>query len=285
MKSLMTFRGILLLVCSALFYPAYSQSTPQKSVKLEYSFSAGNVKYMSTGKIIQIMDIQGQPMQANVYSAFGCTVKPEGKQNGNLKLEVTIDTLGQSTESPQGYSGGAIAEAIGKTFSITILPTGKETDLSGAAKITYNVEGSGPSDMSQTFNDYFPDLPATPVTAGYTWTTTDTINTNTQTMTLFMIVKSENKIEGFEPVNGTECIKIVSVLSGSREMRIQNQGMDIKMMGPFTGSGTLLFAPSKGYFLKHLVSTKMDGTMEITYPDAMSFPVVMDMTSVNEVVK
>jgi hypothetical protein len=295
MKQVLTYSGILLLACIGLSSYTYFQPSfhlrhgfggqGQKSMKLEYNFPAEGVKYLMTNKIIQTMDINGQSMQANVSSTLGCTIKSKGRTDGNLKLEVKIDTLGQQTDSPQGFSGGAITPAIGKTFNMTLSPQGKETDISEAAKITYNVEGSGPGDLSQSFYDYFPDMPAKSISPGYTWTKTDTMNVKTQTMSIFMIIISENKFEGFETADGIECAKIVSVLSGTREVRTQTQGMDIKITGPFTGSGTLLFAPAKGYFLKQSVATKMNGQMDITYPEAMTFPMVMEMTSVNEVVK
>jgi hypothetical protein len=59
--------------------------------------------------------------------------------------------------------------------------------------------------------------------------------------------------------------------------------MDIKMSGPFTGTGELYFAPDKGYFLKHTVKSRMTGQIEITSPDVMSFPVTMDQNTITEV--
>jgi hypothetical protein len=73
------------------------------------------------------------------------------------------------------------------------------------------------------------------------------------------------------------------VLSGTRELKTQNQGMDIKMNGPFTGTGELYFAHDKGYFLKETVKSRMTGQMEITSPENMSFPVTMDQNTVTEV--
>ncbi len=285
MKPVLTFSGTLLIACFGFFSPSYSQLTSQKLVKLEYNVPSGGVKYLSTSKIIQTMDINGQSMQANVFSALGCSIRQTDKQDGNLKLEVMIDTMGQRTDSPNGNIGGAILDVIGKTFSITISPSGKEKDITEAAKITFNVEGSGPSDLSQSFYDYFPDLPENPVSPGYTWTTTDTVKANTPAMTLMMIIKSENKFEGFETVDGTDCVKITSILSGTRDMKIQTQGNDIKMAGPFTGTGALLFSTTKGYFIKHIVTTNLLGSIEITYPEAMTFPLVQDMNVVNEVVR
>ena len=284
-KTVNLITGIMLLAGLGLTRQTFSQTTVQKSVKLEYNIPPEGVKYLTTSKIIQTMDIMGQSMQANVFSSLGCSIRSTGKTGSNMNLEVKIDTLGQLTDSPNGVSGGAAKEAMGKTFNMVLAPSGKEIDIAEAKKISYNIEGSGPGDMSESFYDYFPDLPEKSVSPGYTWTTTDTMNAKTLTMSVFMIIKSENIFEGFETSDGVTCAKIASVLSGTREVKTSAQGMDFKITGPFTGSGTLLFAPSKGYFLKQDITTKMNGTMEMSAPETMTFPMVMDMTSVNEVVK
>ena len=67
-------------------------------------------------------------------------------------------------------------------------------------------------------------------------------------------------------------------------MTTQSQGMEIRTSGPFTGTRVLLFAVKEGYLVKESVTTKMTGNIEI--PDQnMTFPVVMDITSVNQIVK
>lgn len=284
-KSVNLITGIMLLACFGLTGQTFSQTTVQKPVKLEYNIPSEGVKYLTTSKIIQTMDIMGQSMQANVSSSLGCSIRSTGKTGSNMNLEVKIDTLGQLTDSPNGVSGGAAKEVIGKTFNMVLAPSGKEIDIAEAKKISYNIDGSGPGDMSESFYDYFPDLPEKSVSPGYTWTTTDTMNAKTQTMSVFMIIKSENIFEGFETSDGVTCARIASVLSGTREVKTSAQGMDFKITGPFTGSGILLFAPSKGYFLKQDITTKMNGTMEMSAPETMTFPMVMDMSSVNEVVK
>jgi hypothetical protein len=82
-----------------------------------------------------------------------------------------------------------------------------------------------------------------------------------------------------------ECALISSTLSGKRSMATQSQGMDIFTSGPFTGTSTLLFGLREGYFLKHTVITKMTGNIDISGPENMTFPLIMDMTNVNEVKK
>jgi hypothetical protein len=60
--------------------------------------------------------------------------------------------------------------------------------------------------------------------------------------------------------------------------------MDIKTSGPFTGTQILLFAVKEGYLVKESVTSKITGKIEI--PDQnMNFPVVMTITSTQEIVK
>jgi hypothetical protein len=280
--SLKTFLFFLTLALFVFTLPAISQNTG--AVKLLYNYPADSpVKYLSTSKMVQDMDINGQIMSVNIAAILGCTVKSKGIAENNLVLEITIDTLSQTVDSPGGLSGGALKEAIGKVFIMKILPTGKETDLSGAEQITFTDSEGGSNSVKDSFTDFFPDLPAEAINPGYTWSGTDTLSTKSSTTNLEMIVKADNKFEGYEQINGINCAKITFALSGTRLLKTQTQGMDVKMNGPFTGTGELYFALDKGYFLKQIVKTRMTGQIEISSPEVMSFPVTMDQNSVTEV--
>jgi hypothetical protein len=68
------------------------------------------------------------------------------------------------------------------------------------------------------------------------------------------------------------------------KLTTQSQGMEIRTSGPFTGTQTLFFDVNEGYFIKQTVVSKTTGNIEI--PDQnMSFPVVMTITSTNQIVK
>jgi hypothetical protein len=96
----------MVVVLSGICTLAISQNTGG-AVKLEYKYPADKaIKYMNKSIMAQIMDIEGQTMQTDVNSAFGCSVRSAGIQDDNLKLEFTIDTLGQTTNSPMGGAGG-----------------------------------------------------------------------------------------------------------------------------------------------------------------------------------
>lgn len=270
----------LILILTGIYFTGYSQS-----VKLGYNYPAGKyVKYLSDTKVVQDMDVNGQSMLVNVSITLGCAVKSAGKQGENLNLEIKIDTMGQNVESPQGTAGGAVTEVIGKVFNIVIASTGKPVSLDGAAKVVYNIEGSGESNLTQSFLGYFPVLPNNPVKAGDTWTSKDTVDSKGSPNSIWMPVEASYKFEGIEKVDGIDCAKISATLSGTRKMTTQSQGMEIHTSGPFTGTQTLFFAVNEGYFIKQTVVSKMTGNIEI--PDQnMSFPVVMTITSTNQIVK
>jgi hypothetical protein len=230
------------------------------------------------------MDVNGQSMLVNISMTLGCQVKSIGNQGENLNLEISIDTMAQNVESPQGSAGGPISDVKGKIFNMVISPSGKIVDLSGASKIVYTVEGSGESTINQSFMNFFPVLPKNAVKEGDTWTSNDTLDSKAPANTIWMPVEANYKFEGIEKIDGIDCAKISAILSGTRKMTTQSQGMEIHTSGPFTGTQTLFFAVNEGYFIKQTVVSKMTGNIEI--PDQnMSFPVVMTMTSTNEIVK
>ena len=104
-------------------------------------------------------------------------------------------------------------------------------------------------------------------------------------MTTISFTEADNTYEGVETIDGIDCAKISSILSGTHSIKTQTQGMDVKTNGKFTGTSTIYFAISEGYFIKQTDESKLEGTLELTYPQEMSMPLTMEISSVTEVVK
>ncbi len=277
--------GVALIAC-VISLPALCQRNTSDAIKMAYSYpSDKQVKYMSTSKVVQNMDVNGQTMQTNVRSALGCRIRSLGVDKNNLRLEITVDTLGQTVDTPMGVTGGAVKEVKGKLFNLIISPQGKEVDISGAESVTYLSEDGITNNLSQSFSNFFPDMPENKVKPGFAWTSNDSITEKSPSMTMKMKIKSENKFDGFENIDGRNLAKITSNLSGTRDMKTQSQGMNILIYGPFKGTLELYFDQDAGYFIKQSMTTTMTGTIEVSTPDSMTFPVVMDISSVTEVVK
>jgi hypothetical protein len=252
---------------------------------LSYKFIEGKeVKYLNTEKIIQTLDINGQQMDVNVNGMVACSVKSKGSKDGNISLEVRIDSIEQFIDSPQGSAGGKVPDVKGKVFNMVLSPSGKEIDISEAKLIAVNIEGVGQSDAAESFNDFFPDLPAGTISPGFTWTTKDSISSGSTANSMVLTVKADNKFEGYEIVDGVNCAKISSTIAGTRIQNTETMGMSLVVTGPYTGTSLIYFAVDEGYLLKQTVTSKLTGTMEIT-SQGMSIPIIMDLTSVKEVRK
>src|SRR5664280_2613137 len=179
----------VILALSGIFSAGYSQkkseANPGKAgVKLEYKYPEGKTfKYISDTKVVRALDVNGQSMLVNIAMYMGCEVKAARKTGDNLNLEITIDSMAQNIESPQGTAGGPIVDVKGKSFNMVISPAGKTVDVAEAAKVVYNIEGSGENNMAQAFLNYFPSLPKAAVNPGDTWVSNDTIDSKAPTNT------------------------------------------------------------------------------------------------------
>jgi len=278
-----SFSGILPAFIILMFFISPVRAIAQEnSLKLTYSYPADTpVKYVTIGKIVQDMNVEGQSIVVNVQSILGATVKSTGAADNNLKLVVTIDTIAQTIETPGGINGGAIKEVTGSFFTMTLSPQGVETDMSAAENLKITAPDGTVTTAAQSFQEFFPDVPEEAIAPGHKWTGTDTIYSKTSAVSIVMIVKAENKFEGFELLNDINCAKITFTLSGTRLMKTRTQDMDLNISGPFTGTGVLYFSPEKGYFLKQEISTTMKGQIEVVEQN-VSFPVTLTMNSTTE---
>ena len=282
-----SFLGIIMvfLFLSVTLSGQGKKSEVQQPV-LKYHYpSDRQVSYRETTKVLQVMDINGQSMENNINTVAGLTLKNVGNSGNDSNIEVKIDSLTQTVDTPAGFSGGPIQDVAGKVFNIILSPSGKEVDNSAAAKITYMTGGGAAANALQLIENFFPVLPENTVAPGYAWTSNDSINSSEPNLVTTGTVKSENSFSGYELYNGINCAKFTSSISGERKMKTQSQGMDINMSGPYTGTVSSYFSTDDGYFIKQEVSTKMTGTIEITGPQEMSFPLVMEITVIKEVIK
>lgn len=253
--------------------------------KLVYNIQAGKtLGYSSKTDMYMTADFSGQTFNITVSALLASTVTGKGADKGNLKLEVKIDTMSQITDTPQGSNGGIISEVAGKSFNMLLSPAGKEVDLKDAEKIVFSNEGVETS-VAQSFLDYFPDLPLKGVKPGDTWPSDDTLASKVSTTSLKQITHAENTFTGIETVDGVECAKITSVISGTRETMAQSMGMDITQAFKFTGTSELFFAIKEGYYIKQITNSKLNGNMEIGGAQNMSMPLSGDMVSVSRLKK
>lgn len=274
------FVTVLITVLFTATISAQDKKGAGGSVNIAYNIPQGKTLGYSVNSVItQQMDMEGQSIMVLVNNKLSYRAREAGKRDGNQLLEITVDTLTISVEAMGNSSGGNITEVTGKPFTITLAPSGKVIDISGAEKLEYSIEGQQGGNLGQTFRDIFPTLPARQVRPGEEWTDRDTVSSQTAGAKVFQIAESVNKYEGNETINGIQCAKITSVTTGTMETTTQSGGMDIYIHGPTSGQATVYFAIGSGYIVQQEVKTKLSGTIEISGPTNMSLPVIMDTST------
>jgi len=259
---------------------------PKTGLILQYRMAENQVlKYQTSGEQTQNMEIMGQSIDTQSSSESGFSVKSKGLQEGNLLLGVTIDSMSINISSPQGDLSPDMSTVLGKSFDMTLSPLGKELDVSGAESIQYDMGAAGTRSIESSFQAAFPDLAGKPVKIGDTWTSTDTITEKTEEIEVRINFESVNTLEGFETVDGMECVKVTADVTGTVEGKGEQMGMQLAIEGQVQGKGTWYFAFKEGIFVKDTTTISTDATISTSGAQAMTIPMTQEMKMETKLVK
>lgn len=251
---------------------------PKTALALQYWMPENQVlKYQTSAKQTQIIEVMGQSVEVETEKTIEFSVKSKGLKENNLQLEVTIDSMSINITSPQGDLSPDMSTVIGKSFDMTLSILGKEMDLSGADSIKYDSGPGGKRSISADFQAIFPNLAGRPVKIGDTWTTKDTITEKSDNGEVRINLESVNTLEGFETVNGLECVKITAEVTGTLDGEGYEQGMDLTFKGEIKGTDTWYFAYMKGIFVKMITDVSTEGTITTSGAQSMTIPMTQEM--------
>ncbi len=256
------------------------RSSSGNKVMLAYNPPAGKVNtYSMTTAVTQTMEVEGQSVNVFINTNLGYDAKLIEKIGENLNYEITVKSLSMNIDAMGNTTGRDISEVAGKSFKILVAGTGKVVDASEAGKIEYSVEGQGNVNLGETFRSVFPVLPGKIVRPGDSWVISDTMQNQTAGSRVYQVSEISGKYEGNEKFNGIDCAKIVSEIKGTMETTTNNQGMDVYLHGPVTGSSIIYFSLKDGLVVKEEVTSMVTGTVQVSGPMEMSIPVVMDIVN------
>lgn len=259
---------------------------PKTGLILQYRMAEDQVlKYQTSAEQTQIMEIMGQSMETQSSSESGFSVKSKGLQEGNLLLGVTIDSMSINISSPQGEISPDVNTVLGKSFDMTLSSLGKELDVSGAESIKYDMGVAGTRSIGSSFQAVFPDLAGKPVKIGDTWMSTDTITEKTDELEVQINFESVNTLEGFETVDGLECVKVTADFTGTVQGEGEQMGLQLDIEGEVQGKGTWYFAYKEGIFVKDTTSFSSDSIITTSGAQAMTIPVNQETKMETKLVK
>ena len=257
---------------------------PEKGLNLEYRFTnAKPLSYRMTNTFKQTLDIMGQTMEVDADGETAFTVSSEGAAKDIYTLDVAIDAASFAIKSMGGNIEPDMSELAGKRFAMTLTLLGKELDVSGAEELTYDMGPQGTGNMSSQFQAVFPDLPGRAVAVGDTWTSSDTVRDKSENSESTIMLHNTHTIDGFETVNGMECVRIRNAFTGSLAGKGQQQGMDLVSKATIEGTETWYFAYKKGVFVRTVSTGSAKGTIvgsgmqEITIPMTRKFEMTAEL--------
>jgi hypothetical protein len=224
-------------------------SAPASAV-LEYKMPAGKaLTYQGSSEDAQVMEVNGQTMDTHTTNKSTFTFKAKGRKDKNLLLGVTIDDISTSMTGTRGDMSPDMTSIKGKSFDMVLSPLGSEVDVSGAEAITYAI-ATETRNLASGFKAFFPDLPGKAVKIGDTWPSSDAIEEKTGSMTIQIQLQNVHTLEGFETVDGMECARVSTQVTGTISGSGSQMGQDMTFSGTSKGKNVWHFAVKEGIYVQ-----------------------------------
>jgi hypothetical protein len=257
--------AILVLAAGAVTAaPPASKSAAAAATVLEYKMPAGRaLTYQDKTESTEVMEVMGQSMDTQSTNTSSVTFKSKGLKDKNFLLGVTIDDMVSTVaSSAQGDMSPDLSSVKGKSFDMIVSPLGAEVDVAGAEAISYEFAGTT-RNLAAGFKMFFPDMPGKPVKVGDTWPSTDGTEDKMGEMTLRIDLKSVHTLEGFETIDGMECARISSAITGTVTGSGSQQGMDLTLAGTTKGKNLWYFAVKEGIYVKSTSETTTEVSIDV----------------------
>jgi hypothetical protein len=239
---------------------------PKTGLILQYQMPEDRVlKYQGSGGMTMDMEVMGQAMEMGVDETLAFTLKSKGQKEDNYQLHVTIDSMSMKITTSRGDLAPDLSSVEGESFDMTMTPIGEEKDLSGAESIQYEVEAGTLYNIASKFQAVFPDFAGRPVKIGDTWTTQAAIIENTNRSESLIKLEFLNTLEGFENMDGMDCVRIKAEFTGTIEGKSEPEpGVELVSEGEVKGTDILYFAYKDGILVKAVTNGVGDVTATAT---------------------
>jgi len=245
----------------------------KKALKLSYRFDGiPPVNYQLISTFRQTMTVMDQPMEITSEEMLRFVVDPVTETETGQKLNFTIDEMTAKIETPRGDMEEDLSELSGKEFTMDLSAKGAEGSLFEAKMITYQSTTGQEMNLASRFQAFFPNLPDGPITMNEAWDTRDSVVEATRAGSLKMVFEGSNRIIGFEKWNEVDCVKILTVYTGTISGTAQEQGMNLVTAGTLSGNETWYFAYKEGYYVKGVNEGTMEGAVTASGAQEMVIP-------------
>lgn len=269
-KTKITTLSVLILVIALTIAGCAKRPGSASAVagNLEYSFTGDEAyDYMQTSDVVQSIVFGGQEVNTSIKTRLDFSAEAKGISQGDLILEITVDTLVISINSMGTNMNENVSDLRGKSFLMTMSKKGENLNLDEAESISYSIAGIQSSNLKASFITLFHALPEENVSIGHTWQDTDTINVNTETENSEQILSTDYTVEAKEKVSGYDCYRIsyqsVGTIDGSSQtpqgLVVSNTDVNI--------NGYYYFAIEEGIIISDHSEMKSNGDLSMPMGD------------------
>ena len=239
--------------------------SPETGLILKYQMPEGQVlQYESVSTMTQTLDVMGQIQEVEGETTSSVTFTSKGQSGSNHELTATLNKMDMYFATSQGEVTPDSSEVVGKSFEVVLSPTGEELELIGITELKIDMGPDGIQDLAGEFQDSFPDLAKNPVKIGDTWTSTVPVIQTSSNGEMTMMFTHVYTLEGFEDMDGYECVKLSIATTGTQEGTTEQGGMELLSEGTIEGTGTCHFAYKEGLFIKIVAEGVAEGTIFIS---------------------
>lgn len=273
----------MLVGCATKTAPIWGD--PQTGIILQYRMPEGQaLKYETREEARQTLDVMGRTIETDAVTTSSITARSNGQKESNHQLTVTIDGMSIKIQSPQSDLEPDMSTVVGKSFDMVLSPLGKEVELLGAEAIEYDMGPEGKRNIAAGFKDFFPNLADRPVIIGDSWPDETSVTEKTDSGELIVNLSAMNTLEGFETIDGRECVRISAEYTGTLEGKREEQGMELDTRGNIKGTLKWYFAYKEGIFVGLTNEGTAEGTIEIP-SQGLQLPFTRQMKSGIDLIK
>jgi len=237
---------------------------------LQYNIPQNNpLTYDMGTKVTQSVDAMGQTFETDIDTDYQFRIVSTGNDGGSQQLQVTINSINLTVESPQGSMNPDVSNLSGQQFNMSLSPSGKEQLISDMNELAINLGEGQSQNLGTDFGSFFPDFSMESVMIGDTWSTVDSMNLSTGGADLDMVYQKQHTIEGREMMNGFDCIRVVSDVTGTMQGTGSQGGFNMDITGDIAGTDTWYFAFQEGILVQSTSDYSTDAEISV---QGMSMP-------------
>ncbi len=246
---------LTLLLCSVMVVSiAHAQDAA-------YRFEKGKeYKYLIEQTNLQLQEVPGQTITINSEATISAVFTLlEVLDNGNLKMQATIESALMINEGPNG-SQTIGTDMAGKSVIFEMTNAGKTVDIDSSIR---QIDSEG-TVLLIGATGIFPRLDAANLTDGNSWTSSEIDTSGSGEGIIIEETNREYAIKGKKAVNGIDCYEISLNSEAERDGKMIRGDNEMMVQGTREGAGTIMYGFGEGILVNFEAEMNMDQTIVVS---------------------